>query len=211
MLTLLWADDMSVVFTGDPAGDAVQFDSLGSQFGTGVPVAVAPSNNASAYMGHTFYELVRQVWRRIDLYLSDRLLVAEFPLLCAFGTSVGLEGLVPATVSLPSVPATVGRRAYLDAPNLRLSSHRTLEITAKSSEPITLVADLWCHDGSRPQLTVAVGTEWSVAKAELPEGAARVQRIGLGVDVIPTSNAVLEIGRVSFTLAPSLLPKPTFP
>lgn len=207
--------DFSIEGLGTPAVDGIGEESFGTMWGTGAPYSgdlVLPGN-LSSYTAFTMEELVRRVFRRKDLFLSERMLSVGFPLTASFADTVGAENIKPLNICIPVVPTSARKRVTLDVADEPVAAYSAVDIAVWTDRPMAIGVELLFSDATSASIQAQTPTaeEWKVLRYAIPAGhrTKHIRFVKFGPDVAPRGTAaLLQIGRVSLKCIPQLIPAP---
>lgn len=213
MFGQLWGD-MAVEGLGTPAVDAVAEDTFGTASGTGLQYvgSIDPPDNASAYTAGMLQEMVRRLFRRKDVFISERLAVLEYPLLGSFSDTAGPEAIRPMVLSVPPQPVLLGKAVVLNTDDDMVHDFVTVEALCRSNVQLQLGMRLKLSNGALTPLVTKtlVPNEDKILRFTIPTGYSgqRMQQIRISVHTMPQVTSELRLSRVSLMYAGSALPAP---
>lgn len=208
-------DDINIVLRGTPVTGPVEyFTDVADSLAIPNPSTLIPAvQTLGAYQSYTFKAIVEQFWKRMDIFISTTLVPVQYPMMVAFDTSEGIEGIRSLVVSVPMLPSVAGRRVVLDIVDHLAGSFSAVEFTSLVDYDMPVEVELQLAGGS----VVSIGTvvlraadDWEVVTLDLPSGIAssQIDKVRLGPTTVPSHNIQWRLGRVSLLYAINPIPKP---
>lgn len=207
-------DDIGVATLGVPVVDGVGEDTDGLVQGQGFPAPqdFDPFTNIEKYTSSMLSELIRRMFRRKDIFLSDSLATCQFPIVARFSDTAGPENIKPLELSIPALPGVAKRRLILSTGPVYCHEFNRVEAYLFSTESIDIGMELSFTDGSHTDtlLDSLQAGEWTMLTYQIPVGNENkvLKYVKLGPQAAPATNMFVRVCRVSMRYTNSVLPAP---
>jgi hypothetical protein len=213
-----WLHDMneSVILLGCADPDPVAFDTLGAVFNgyAPSPAGLTKDENVPAYVSALLTEIAKRLLARHDVFFSQELPVAEYPLVAGYDDVSSVSGVVPVRVSVGPYPEVVSRRVrfMVQEPN-EVHRFNRVEVLAWASAPMDVAMGYLDASGATMELgTVSLTTAMRAVWVDIPAGSlGEIAELYLRTVAAPAETTYLLVERVSLRFSPAPIPAPAFP